>query len=205
MRVLLGFLGFLLIVIWLQLGYLNGGTQLLWLQLYCLGILAVICVALYFIIGWINRRITLWRVPSGRMTGDRPSRRYAADIRKTDEEMKLEALDDAELVNLIDRHPRYALAIEIWCERLKARSEWSEYTRQIQYMLSIPNDLSPEEVCRFYYELSDIYMNRLNRRDRAEVMIRSVIATFPKKGHAVEARKRLAEMQRMWGENGPAN
>lgn len=196
MRALLSLLGCLLIVIWLELGYLSQGITMAIAQLISLAVIILICLALTFLIKWAFRRNTLWNTPSGRLTGDRPSRRYTADLRKTDEEAKLEAMNDAELHGLIDKYPRYALAIEILCERLKARGAWSEYVRQMDYMLCLPNDLSIEETCNRYYELADIYIHELNRPDRAEEMIRAIIAAFPAHYEATEARRRLAEMAR---------
>lgn len=203
MRLLLTLLGCIILVIWFQLGYRFNGHAMVLTQILALVIIALICVAMSFPIRWVIRQAMYRWERSGRMSEDLPARRRMVDAQKSDEELKLEALDDAALERLIDKHPRYGLAVEVSCDRLKARGQWADYARQMQYLLTINNGMSIEEISTRYYELGEIYHHRLGRIDRAEEMIRAVIAAYPRHYQATEARRRLGELRKRAGQAEP--
>lgn len=200
MRLLLTLLGCLILVIWIQLGYRLDGRVMVFSQILALVIFVLICIGISFPIRWVMRQARYRWERSGRMSEDLPARRRLVDARKSDEELELEALDDKALERLIDKHPHYGLAVEVSCDRLKAREQWADYARQMQYLLTINNGMSVEEVCMRYYELADIYHHRLGRIGRAEEMIRAVIAAYPTHYQATEARRRLDELRKGGGQ-----
>jgi hypothetical protein len=110
---------------------------------------------------------------------------------KIRDERELEELDDDALKARVEQHPGDALAIEISCERLAAAGNWAEYAREMEYFLTIAKDLTHDEICTRYHRLADVYLNELNRPDRAREMLHAITSQFPRHYQATLARKRL--------------
>jgi hypothetical protein len=113
---------------------------------------------------------------------------------RTRAEARLEAMDEKTLRAHIEAHPKDSLACEILCERLKGEGRLTEYAREMEYFLNLPSDLTIEEKCTRYHALADLYANTLDRPERAEEILRTLIASFPRHYQATLARRRLERM-----------
>ena len=110
---------------------------------------------------------------------------------KSPREKKFEAMDLERLRTYVEQHDD-ALACEIFCERLRERGDWKEYCRWMDCLITLPSELSMDERCRRYHDLADVYLNELDRPDRARETLEALAATFPGHYQATLARQRLA-------------
>lgn len=164
--------------------------------------LGVAIVAAHWLVGWFAGKLALgWY----RMDSYRPaSRRYLSwrHAGRTRQEDTFDEMSETELRAHIEAHPKEHLACEILCERLIKEKRHAEYTREMEYFLSLKSDLTIEEKCSRYHQLADVYLNDLKRPDRAREALRAITATFPKHYQATLARRRLELMDqpvRTWG------
>jgi len=136
-------------------------------------------------------------LPFGQSKHRMSSRRriYRERTTRTPQEEKLDAISDEALEAWIEKNPKDATAVEIHCERLLKAGRLADYARETEYFMTLKHGLTPEEACTRYQRLADLYANQLNRPDRAEELVRTIIADYPKSRHAVHARQWLARMQ----------
>ena len=116
---------------------------------------------------------------------------------KTKAERKLEAMDDGALEARIDKNPKDALAVEILCERLKARGDLQGWARETEYHLTLEAaNMTVEEKCAIHNRLADAYFLQLGRPDRAKIALRALTTEFPQSYQATLARRRLKEIEK---------
>jgi len=106
-------------------------------------------------------------------------------------ERKLRNMDAEAFARHLDKNPRDPLAVEMVCERLEQEGRWAEFSSQMQYLLTLKHRLTREEVCNRYNRLADLYLDRLNRPERAREMLQTIVAQFPRHYQATLARRRL--------------
>lgn len=132
----------------------------------------------------------------GRRELDSRRRAYKWNAVKTDEETNLDAMRDEDLEKWIEDHPGDALAVEIMCERHKAKGNFEAYARECEYLLTLPSKLSVEEKAALYNGLADLYLGRLNRPYKAIEVLTALQAALPRSYQAVLARRRIEELNR---------
>jgi hypothetical protein len=116
------------------------------------------------------------------------------ELKRSAPPSKFDAMADETLARHIEKNPKDAEAIEIHCERLKAKGDLEGYARECEYLLTIPNELTVEEKSTLYNELADLYIGPLARPWKAVEVLNALQQALPKTYQAVLARRRLEAM-----------
>jgi hypothetical protein len=182
----------LLIVLWL--GFQGQTLSPVVILLILIGG-SIFLLAFNKIVGWLFGRFVEWSTAQKDPTMANRRRILRGKVLKTRSELHLEELDEDQLRAHIEKYPRDYLAVEILCERFQREDRWAEFARESEYYLTIADDLTHDEACARYHRLADLYLEKLNRPDRAREMLRTIVAQFPKHYQATLARRRLAALE----------
>lgn len=186
-------LGFMILFPMSDMGYrFVQKVGMTWFIVMVIGAGGVIVLLAQIVSHFYVARIFQWGPRKQRLGSRRRMNRQFA--RKTDSEIKLDAMDDAALADYVEKHPRSAGALEIYMERLKAERNWIAYASQCQYFLMLSSEMGIEEKCALYNELATLYMGPLAQPARAREALLALTKEFPLSHYATLARERLNQI-----------
>jgi hypothetical protein len=172
-----------------------------------IAIISVVCIlgviGVSFFAQWLTDQL-LSHGQSPTITG-RIAEKKAAARRELKMTQRIDALDDAALQDLIEKHPDDTFALGRWCERLKERGDLEAYALAREKLLSVDRSMSAAEKSTQCHLLADFYLKRLNKPERAQKILADFIAEFPRSPEAMFMRERLARMEATpssWGGKG---
>jgi hypothetical protein len=184
-----------MLVVLMLIGFMTVGidTHSIWQWIGLAVAAAAAALAVHFGLAWLLDHL----LPNGysQKTFFLPNRRRMThgQCLRTPEEERLEALSDEALEQYLERKPKDALAVEIHCERLKEAERWPDYARELEYLLTIKNELSVEERCTRHHELAELFL-KLGRPARAREALQALITAHPRHYQATLARRRLRQL-----------